>query len=49
MSRGRPGRKGPDDLTMFDSCWYTFGCGGSVILAAAAAVAAVVCAARRHG
>lgn len=32
MSRGKPGRKGPQDITMFDSCWYTFGCGGSVML-----------------
>lgn len=47
MSRGRPGRKGETDITMFDSCWYTFGCGGSVILAAMAAVVATVWAARR--
>lgn len=48
MSRGRPGRKGERDITMFDSCWYTFGCGGSIIgTIAAALVAAVVWVARR--
>lgn len=33
MSRGKPGRKGPQDFTMFDTCFVTFGCGGSTVLA----------------